>query len=93
MMVINDATGARLIHQVIVVEEKQREKMIHGCYAQPSFHAVTHLIMPLSSNVLYSACLPIQFKREYPYVLNIFYLCLLFFSFRAPCILSGSLPQ
>lgn len=48
--------------QVIVVEKrkkKKEKKMIHGCYAQPSFHAVMHLIMPLKSNVLYSACLPI----------------------------------
>lgn len=63
-LLVNDARWARLKQQVIVV--KKNKKMIHGCYAQPSFHAVTHLIMPLSSNVLYSACLPIQFKREYP---------------------------
>lgn len=63
---VNDARWARLKQQVIVVKKKKKKKMIHGCYAQPSFHAVTHLIMPLSSDVLYSACLPIQFKREYP---------------------------
>lgn len=40
-------------------KKKKEKKMIHGCYAQPSFHAVMHLIMPLKSNVLYSACLPI----------------------------------
>lgn len=52
--------------------------MIHGCYAQPSLHALTHLIFLLSSNVLYSACLPIQFKREFPNVLKRFHLCLCF---------------
>lgn len=52
--------------QVFVVKKKRKKKMIHSCYAQPIFDAVMHLIMPLSSNVLYSVYLPIQFKREYP---------------------------
>lgn len=57
--------------------------MIHGFHAQPSFHAVTHLIMPLSSNVMYFACLPIRIKREYLQVFNIFYLCLVLFVHHA----------
>lgn len=54
----------------------RKKKTDPCCHAQTRFYAVMHLFIPLSSNVLYSACLPLHFKREYPlFCFSCFSLC------------------